>query len=375
MPIRITGMNSGLDTESIITELVKAKSVKKDNLVKAQTKLEWKQDAWKELNSKVYALYSKTLSNMRLTSDYTKKTTKVSNSSVASVITGSSAVNGVQTLEVEKLATTGYLTGAELKDGDKKAEYKSSTKLVDMGVENGSELELKVGGETTKITVTEDMTINDFVSTLKKAGLNASFDEKNQRFFISAKNSGVEADFSLTAKDEKGMNAMKSMGIAAPLADDDASRAEYLQYCKQGTITKADGTTVEGYVIANADVLNKLLEAERSNRISQDKKAREEITSIEEQINVIKTKEGNSDLSDVTLDSLKKELEQKEKELKNSPADKNEEIQEEIDALNAKIKDKEELDKLEDKRTDLQAVIDDNQKYFDIDSDGVWRKR
>ena len=51
MPIRITGMNSGLDTESIITELVKAKSVKKDSLVKAQTRLEWKQNAWKELNS------------------------------------------------------------------------------------------------------------------------------------------------------------------------------------------------------------------------------------------------------------------------------------------------------------------------------------
>ena len=33
MPIRITGMNSGLDTESIITELVKAKSVKKDEQV------------------------------------------------------------------------------------------------------------------------------------------------------------------------------------------------------------------------------------------------------------------------------------------------------------------------------------------------------
>ena len=54
MPIRITGMNSGLDTESIITELVKAKSVKKDSLVKAKTKLEWKQDAWKSLNTKIY---------------------------------------------------------------------------------------------------------------------------------------------------------------------------------------------------------------------------------------------------------------------------------------------------------------------------------
>ena len=35
MTIRITGMNSGLDTESIITELVSAQSAKKNSLVKA----------------------------------------------------------------------------------------------------------------------------------------------------------------------------------------------------------------------------------------------------------------------------------------------------------------------------------------------------
>ena len=46
MPIRITGMNSGLDTEAIVTQLVSAYSVKKDKYVKAQTKLSWKQDAW-----------------------------------------------------------------------------------------------------------------------------------------------------------------------------------------------------------------------------------------------------------------------------------------------------------------------------------------
>ena len=128
MPIRITGMNSGLDTESIITELVKAKTVKKDSLVKAQTKLQWKQDAWKELNSKVYALYSKTLSNMRLKSDYSKKTTKVSNEAAATVITGANAVNGVQTLKISQMAKTGYLTGAQLQEDGKKASFSSSVK-------------------------------------------------------------------------------------------------------------------------------------------------------------------------------------------------------------------------------------------------------
>lgn len=53
MPIRITGLNSGLDTEAIISELVSAYRTKEEKYQKAQTKLSWKQDAWKDLNIKV----------------------------------------------------------------------------------------------------------------------------------------------------------------------------------------------------------------------------------------------------------------------------------------------------------------------------------
>ena len=218
MPIRITGMNSGLDTESIITELVKAKSVKKDKLVKSQTKLEWKQNAWKELNSKVYSFYSKTLSNMRFQSDYFKKTTKVSNPSAASVITSGNAVDGVQKLKIDKLATTCYYTSDELtaKDNDGKVltdaegnpikgSYKGSTKLTDMGIASGSVIMIK--GRT--ITTDDEMTIDKLVSEFKGAGVNASFDEKNQRFFISAKESGKNGDFEITGS----LDALKALGI------------------------------------------------------------------------------------------------------------------------------------------------------------------
>ena len=44
MPIRITGLNSGLDTESIISELVSAYRTKEEKYQKAQTKLSWKQE-------------------------------------------------------------------------------------------------------------------------------------------------------------------------------------------------------------------------------------------------------------------------------------------------------------------------------------------
>ena len=41
MPIRITGLNSGLDTEAIISALVSSYNYKTNKYKKAQTKLSW----------------------------------------------------------------------------------------------------------------------------------------------------------------------------------------------------------------------------------------------------------------------------------------------------------------------------------------------
>ena len=255
MPIRISGMNSGLDTESIISELVKAKSAKKDKLVKAQTKLQWKQDAWKELNTKVYSLYSKTLSNMRLQGDYLKKTTKVSNPNAASVITGAGAVNGVQTLKINKLAKSGYLTGGKLEKDTNGNTVTGSTKLVDMGIAENSEIKLNVKGKTETITVDKDMTMNGLASKLKEYDVNASFDGKNQRFFISAKETGAKGDFGITG------DAAETLGIFALTGNE---KAEYEKYCTYDEISGqyvAKATDAAGITDKALEMLNKNLNA------------------------------------------------------------------------------------------------------------------
>ena len=117
MAMRMSGLISGMDTESIIQQLVSARQTKVDNTKKAQTKLEWKQDTWKSLNTKLKNLQSKYVSNLRFSTSYMKKTTKVSNSSVVNVITGENAVNGVQQLAVKQLAKTAYLTGDKVEAG------------------------------------------------------------------------------------------------------------------------------------------------------------------------------------------------------------------------------------------------------------------
>lgn len=228
MAIRITGMYSGLDTESIINELASAQSVKKNTLVKAQTRLSWKQDAWKSLNTKIYNFYTNVVDNMRFQASFLKKTTKVSNSNAVSVVTSNEAPNSVQSMKIGQLAKEGYLTSGRVsKEGEK--QYSEETTLAEMGFSGQGSFRVKVGNKTTDITIKEDMKISDVVKKLQSAGLNASFDVKNQRFYLSSKSSGLAADFTITSNDGGGQNLLTTLGFAAGY---DVNSNEYKEYKK-----------------------------------------------------------------------------------------------------------------------------------------------
>ena len=201
---RLTGLMSGMDTESLIEQLMEGRRKKLNTVKKTQKTVNYKQEAWKSLNTKLKNLQTKYLSNMRFTTSYAKKTTKVSNSSAVSVITGEGATNGVQSLEINKLAKTAYLTGGELGDG--KQGYTALTTLGDLGIDFGEDgtKNLSISTETGNVNValSAESTISDVLNRLKDVGLNASFDEKNQRFFISSKNSGAANDFTISGDEE-----------------------------------------------------------------------------------------------------------------------------------------------------------------------------
>lgn len=212
MTLRVTGLASGLDTESIISELVSVNSYKVASLQKDQTKLSWKTDAWKSMNSKVYGFYTSTLSDLRFSSSYSTRKTTVSNANVATVKTSGKASNTTQTMRVEKMAKAGYLTGGEL-DGSVKADTKLSEIDPSLAGANGK-IGLKIGdGETIELEITEETTVQNIVDQLKEHGLNANFDEKNQRMFISAEDTGEQYDFELEGLDEAGAKALKALKI------------------------------------------------------------------------------------------------------------------------------------------------------------------
>lgn len=202
MAMRVTGMYSGLDTESIIAELVSVKQTKVDDLKKAQTKHEWKQEAWKNLNSKIYKLFSGTLNDLTYQSSFAKKTTTVSNASAATVITSDTAMNSVQSLKIKTLASAGYMTGAELAEGTTASTTMGELLSADaFDADGNATVNVKIGNDTETITLTADSKVSDFTTELKNLGLNANYDTATNRIFIGASASGEENDFTIEGAD------------------------------------------------------------------------------------------------------------------------------------------------------------------------------
>jgi flagellar hook-associated protein 2 len=247
MPIRITGMNSGLDTESIITALTSTKQTRLDNAKNDQKKLTWKQDKWKDLNKKVVSFFNGTLSTMRFSSAYTKKTTTASNSNAVTVVTGENAMDATQNLSIKSLAKASYLTGKEVKVGDEKAT--KQTTMQELGLTNGGTLKFKVGGEngeTMSVDIEAAESIDSVLSKLKTAAtesgknLNFNFDENNGRFFVSSKEPGEAASFDLIETD-----AMNALGFAKKEDGSNYIAASKAKIELNGEIYESDSNTFE----------------------------------------------------------------------------------------------------------------------------------
>lgn len=207
--IRMGGLNSGLDTDSIVQALMSAQRMKKTKIEAKKTKLEWKQEIWSSMNTKLYNFYTGSLSKIKMQSSFkTKAATSSDNSKVTATAT-STAAEGTYKVKVNSLASAQYVTSGKLnktvdKDGNS-VDVTSKTKLVDLKDTSGNstfsagaQIKIESAKGTTLLTVDENTTVNDFVTACSNAGLNASFDEKQQRFFISSDKSGASQAFQIS---------------------------------------------------------------------------------------------------------------------------------------------------------------------------------
>ena len=320
MPIRMTGLTSGLDTESIVNALMSAQRTKQTKVENKKQKLEWKQEIWKGLNTKIYGFYKDSLSKMKYKSNYSTKKASVSDSTKLTATASTNAAPGSYQVEVKSIASAQYVTSAKLgysdADGNKATK---STKLSELGMEAGTVLKLKAGDKSSAFEVTDSSTISDFVSFCSNAGINATFDEKQQRFFLSSKESGEENSFELTANtyEAGAQNLVSDISDAVDLSNLTSDQKKSYNSIVYGAladgskISDDDLTTLKTLAISSADAAakSKATEFYRASLEATYNLTDDEIKEIEDKYN------GNDTL---TGDDKAKAIEEAKAEKKKS---------------------------------------------------------
>lgn len=299
MPIRMTGLNSGLDTESIIAALMSAQRTKQTKVENKKTKLEWKKEQWASLNTKIYNFYTNSLSKMRMKSTYMTKAATSSNTSKVTAKASTAAATGSYSVKVNKVAsaqkvTSGKLGQVAVKDdngqsvlntnGSQKYEnVTTSTKLKDiMGEEFvGTQIKVDAGDKKVFLEVDDKATVSSFVSKLNDAGLNASFDEQQQRFFISSTKSGKDSKFTITSglmgteqkdatKDLKELIGYDSLSSASKATTDNIMAGLQTDKSVDDVIERLT-TLANDYSDKRVrDIATKLYTAEAKDKVTQD---------------------------------------------------------------------------------------------------------
>lgn len=209
--MRMTGLISGMDTESMVKQLISGHQMKVDDAKKAKTKIEWKKEAWSGLNQKIYSFYTGALSTFRSASTYKTKTATTTDATKATIKADAKAVEGTHTLSIGKIASAAYLTGTKIggasytatsyvgvNDASKKLGDLFDKKGENFAVDklNGAAIEIGLGDEKQTIKLeglTSDSTIADIENQLNTK-LQAAFgvnDKGEAAIKVSLKNGGL----------------------------------------------------------------------------------------------------------------------------------------------------------------------------------------
>lgn len=268
MAVRMTGLTSGLDTQTIISQLVDAHKTKVNVEKKKQTKLEWKKEAWAALNTKLYNFYTGALSTFKSVGTYNTKKVTSSNDSKVSFSTSNSAIKGTHTLSVKSVATSAYLTGVKLGTVGKTTSYDaaldSGTKLSDIVDSKGNRVNFS--GTSFEVTHSEIMdgentTITDRI-TLGNYGEDATIDDVISDINSKLESSGVK----LTAAYNERTGGISFSNTSADAVTDEEGKTTYENGTVYSVKSGSDATNALGITKAGISVESLATSATKSTQ-------------------------------------------------------------------------------------------------------------
>ena len=164
--MRITGFASGLDTDTIIRDLMKAERAPLDKLFQKKEWMSWQRDAYRDVNLELSA-FQKKVDKLRFSSDFNGFKATSSNTANALVSAKGNAIQGSYDLKIEQLAEVAKIKSGSAINNNVDGKAAKATDNVLVPGQGDSTFEVKTSSGTATITVTENDT---FASLATKIG-------------------------------------------------------------------------------------------------------------------------------------------------------------------------------------------------------------
>ncbi|MGX9133381.1 flagellar hook-associated protein 2 [Rummeliibacillus sp. JY-2-4R] len=198
---RITGLASGIDTESMVEKLMKAESAPMEKLQQQKQQYEWQRDAYRDVNTKLSTFSTTLFDQYALQGNFSSKTVSVSDINKVSVTASSNASGTLNIQSVSQLATvasiTSTLTG-----------YTSNlSTLKDLGITNDGSVTLNViqsdgSIKETTIDYKANDTLDTFMKNLNNSGAGITALEANGNMSLTANATGSIAGGAIAVKSD-----------------------------------------------------------------------------------------------------------------------------------------------------------------------------
>lgn len=200
---RLGGIASGMDTESMVKQMVQARRTRVDRYAKNATKNEWVTEAYNNVNQSLANFVLNSRKDLGLTDvdffgnikqnsidkvDWVNKAVS-SKESVFTAKASSRAIQGSYDVVVKSLATNATISGNQVVGVN--ADTKLSALGFTMKNENNGNFNIKINGKD--ITLNKNMRVSDAMAEIRnKAGININFDNGSHMLFVASKKTGKD---------------------------------------------------------------------------------------------------------------------------------------------------------------------------------------
>lgn len=196
--MRISGLSSGIDTESIINDMMKAHRLPLNKITQKKQYLEWQLDDYRSINRDLRKRSDDLFDNMlRSSQAFNQKTVNISNPEAVSIKGVNAATDFAGSIQVKQLASQASLIGI-----GKKEEFKKDTVI-----KKDQWISIQAPGEDAakEVVIKKGTTIQKALEQInKETGVSAFLDEHSGSVALTAKQSG-EGVIKVTGGDFLGL--------------------------------------------------------------------------------------------------------------------------------------------------------------------------